>query len=139
MGPQGPAGLNGIDGINGLDGATGPMGPQGPAGEPASLSATKDAEFDYVVTDLDSGKIIYSSYGINFSPMLSEGFTCTIINTNVNVSESLLLTGTFYSKMYPNGHLDFNIEAGATVRVNVITVDGFLRYYLSGDIIYIPN
>ena len=68
--------------------------------------------------------------------MLSEGFTCTIINTNVNVSGSLFLTGIFYSKMYPNGYPDFNIEAGATVRVNVIKVENALRYYLSGDITY---
>ena len=135
MGPQGPAGLNGIDGINGLDGATGPMGPQGlqgPAGEPASLSATKDAEFENGVTDLDSGKIIYSSNGINFSTMLSEGFTCTIIN--IKNSGTLQLSGFFYSKMFPSGAYNLSIEAGATVRVNVITVDGVLRYYLSGDI-----
>lgn len=87
------------------------------------------------INDSNSGSIFYTESNYNFNePYLSDGFTCTIINTSNGPISLYSVNNIFYSVNSSSGTNNFYIQAGATIKLNVITVGGIKRYYLSGEI-----
>lgn len=93
---------------------------------------------DLAVTQINnsySGSIFYTDSNYNFfESNLSDGFTCTILNTGNGAISLSNGNNIFYSVINSSGTNTYNIQPGATIKLNVITVGGEKRYYLSGDI-----
>lgn len=95
------------------------------------------------LSDMESGKIIYLSQNINYDfSQLSNGFTCTFINSNTDLnSNKILIYGyesSFYSVLTPQGSSDFSIPSGGIVKLIVAIVNSERRYYVTGDGIATP-
>jgi hypothetical protein len=107
--------------------------------------------------DSYSGSVIYINGNNNYSLFnnafsLPDGFTCTLINVYATGNgDSLYIYGSnnlfFYQipnysnsfqTNFINGVSGFNIRPGGTVKVNVISVNGEKRIYLTGDLMYNP-
>ncbi|RKS98717.1 hypothetical protein [Flavobacterium sp. 123] len=94
-----------------------------------------------LLTDMESGKIIYLTGNTSYDfSQLSDGFTCTFINSNTNSYPNNILIyagfeASFYSVLTPQGSGDFSIPAGGIVKLIVAIVNGERRYYVTGDII----
>lgn len=108
----------------------------------SSIAPTVNAQdMSVILSDMESGKIIYLSQNINYDfSQLSNGFTCTFINSNTNLYSNNILIyagfeALFYSVLTPQGSSDFSIPAGGIVKLIVAIVNGERRYYITGDII----
>lgn len=108
----------------------------------SSIAPTVNAQdMSVILSDMESGKIIYLSQNINYDfSQLSNGFTCTFINSNTNLYSNNILIyagfeASFYSVLTPQGSSDFSIPAGGIVKLIVAIVNGERRYYITGDII----
>lgn len=104
--------------------------------------------------DFYSGSVIYitnSNYNgslFNNPNLLSDGFTCTIINTTTlnDFFTVEAINEIFYyqipisntSTTIRSNVRDFKIRTGGTVRLNVITVNGQKRIYVTGDLVDNP-
>jgi hypothetical protein len=85
-----------------------------------------------------SGTIIYSQNAANpfFPENLPDGFNCVLINySNFTFTSNTLSTAKFYTKNTGNaGANTFSMPSEGTVRINVVSINGNKRYYISGDI-----
>lgn len=98
-----------------------------------------------------SGALIYINGNNNYSLFnnaysLPDGFTCTLINVystsdydNLYISSYnnlffYTIASTYNSSYYRSNTSDFFIRPGGTVKVNVITIYGQNRIYLTGDL-----
>lgn len=89
----------------------------------------------------------YSNSLFNNASSLPDGFTCTLINVySTSDSDNLYIytsnnlffftiANTSYSSYYRSNASYFYIRPGGTVKVNVITISGQKRIYLTGDVI----
>jgi hypothetical protein len=114
--------------------------------------------FDGTNLSLDashSGALIYinsrpNNSLFNNANSLPDGFTCTLIDSNSAESGDSLNITSVYSLFFYNivtvesggttytyfsGSNNFSIRLGGIVKVNVITVSGQKRIYLTGDLI----
>lgn len=98
--------------------------------------------YNVTLSSVHSGSIIYSQHSSRpfFPENLPDGFQCTIVNySNYDGASNSLTNNLFFRKaesgLYGNiGISSFTIKAGGTVNVNVVTIDGAKRYYISGDL-----
>ncbi|MFA9191388.1 hypothetical protein AAGV28_08415 [Flavobacterium sp. FZUC8N2.13] len=103
--------------------------------------------------DSYSGSVIYVSDSnfngslFNYANNLPAGFTCTIINTKSNDYLTVEANNEIFYYQIPNSSYstttrsnvrEFKIRPEGTVRVNVITVNGQKRIYVTGDLIDDP-
>ena len=94
--------------------------------------------YNVTLSSVHSGSIIYSQHSSRpfFPENLPDGFQCTIVNySNFDGASNSLTNNLFFTKALGNtGISSFTIKAGGTVNVNVVTIDGAKRYYISGDL-----
>lgn len=95
----------------------------------------------YILTDANSGNIIFSQYGQTpfFPENLKDGFNCVIVNySNYVLPSNVLSIARFFNKTTAfnstnNGVTSFNIPSGGTVSIHVATILGKKCYFITGD------
>ena len=94
--------------------------------------------FNVILSSVHSGSIIYSQHSSKpfFPENLPDGFQCTIVNySNYDGTSNSLTNTLFFTKTGGNtGTNSFTMKAGGTINVNVVTINGAKRYYISGDL-----
>jgi trimeric autotransporter adhesin len=106
--------------------------------KPIKAAAASTAAPSIVLSDANSGNIIYSQWSSKpiFPESLSDGFYCTVVNySNFGLSSNTLTNARFYTNTSGNsGATSFSIPAGGSVNVYALKINGAQRYYVSaGD------
>ena len=129
--------LPNTDGTNGQVLSTNGSGVVGWNSYLPSLATVVEA-FGLTLSASNSGNIIHTQHTAHpiFPENLPDGFNCTLVNYSNSAGPSTTLTSTkFYSTVSGNaGSASFTIKVGGSVKVNVVTIGGIKKYYVSGDI-----